>query len=341
MMFPVVLHLMLAGLLGVHCNIITVTEVSVQTGSSISIPCLYTERYRNSIKYLCKGKQWISCIKVAETTQNRWQRFSISDDTQLNIFTVTINNLTSEDKHFWCAVDRFIQDIKQHFTLSVTSGTPSLYVNHQEITTFERGSVTITCRYTDQNVTGWCRLGGSCVRDDSGSLDGTTVKITRVSDVYEVTMTNLTTENSGWYWCASTDLQIPVHIIVHNLRSTVTVPTLSSFPADITGAFEDVTSGKSSVKMILITILIVLLFIFLAALLGWRMIKQRNNKLDVRDIHMSSQTVVFYATVDHNQRPQAQIKDQTLTEDVTYTTIQINLKQTTSPEGAVIYNTLQ
>uniref|UniRef100_A0A8C6MBB9 Immunoglobulin V-set domain-containing protein n=1 Tax=Nothobranchius furzeri TaxID=105023 RepID=A0A8C6MBB9_NOTFU len=120
---------MLAGLLGkserLFALIILRWRITAEVTNAFECHILSLCRsslYRNSIKYLCKGKQWISCIKVAETTQNRWQRFSISDDTQLNIFTVTINNLTSEDKHFWCAVDRFIQDIKQHFTLSVTSG---------------------------------------------------------------------------------------------------------------------------------------------------------------------------------------------------------------------------
>lgn len=51
-------------------------------------------------------------------------RFSISDDTNQGIFTVTINKLTDEDtqSHYWCAVKiRRSLDVKKELQLSVTS----------------------------------------------------------------------------------------------------------------------------------------------------------------------------------------------------------------------------
>lgn len=107
---------------GIHCQIHTVTEVPVKTGGSISIPCLYNDEYKNKVKYLCENKLWLFCKKVIDTSQTTTGRYAIVDDTNENIFTVTINELTDEDRTFWCAVKMSGLDIKQDFKLSVTSG---------------------------------------------------------------------------------------------------------------------------------------------------------------------------------------------------------------------------
>uniref|UniRef100_A0A3Q0QZ69 Immunoglobulin V-set domain-containing protein n=1 Tax=Amphilophus citrinellus TaxID=61819 RepID=A0A3Q0QZ69_AMPCI len=102
---------------GIHCDIITVSKVSVRKGGSVSIPCYYEPLYQNHVKYLCKGYFWVSF----------------------------------------------------------------------------------------------------------GSIDGTTVKINMsVPNIFTVTMSDLRTESSGWYWGAVGDLQIPVHIIVHKVTSATT-----------------------------------------------------------------------------------------------------------------------
>lgn len=118
------------------------------------------------------------------------------------------------------------QIIKPHYAslcVVLFQGTPSLYVDHQEITAFERGSVTVMCHYKYPKVTEWCRLNSTCVTDQAGSIDGTTVTINAsVPNVFTVTMSELKTESSGWYWCANGGLQMPVHITVHELTSTIT-----------------------------------------------------------------------------------------------------------------------
>uniref|UniRef100_A0A3Q0QZZ7 Immunoglobulin subtype domain-containing protein n=1 Tax=Amphilophus citrinellus TaxID=61819 RepID=A0A3Q0QZZ7_AMPCI len=182
-------------------------------GGSVSIPCYYEPLYQNHVKYLCKGYFWVSCSAVIKTNQLKTsEKFSISDDTNQRIFTVTINDLT----YFW---------------LSVSTGTvnslcmKSLTVSQQEIAAFEGGSVTAVCRYKYPKEKGvmWCRLGSICVTSRVGSIDGTTVKINMsVPNIFTVTMSDLRTESSGWYWGAVGDLQIPVHIIVHKVTSATT-----------------------------------------------------------------------------------------------------------------------
>lgn len=110
----------------------------------------------------------------------------------------------------------------------------SLYVKQQTVRAFERGSVTVTCHSRNSKITQWCRLGSTCVGDQTGSIDGTTVKISAdARDAFSVTMSDLKTENSGWYWCDNGNQQIPVLIIVNESTSTTsptTKATLSPKP---------------------------------------------------------------------------------------------------------------
>ncbi|XP_067467144.1 polymeric immunoglobulin receptor-like [Thunnus thynnus] len=214
-------HLILAGLIGIHCQIITVSRVSVKAGGSISIPCLYDQDYRNHVKYLCQGYYLAWCHIVVKTNQRKSSsgKFSISDDTNQGIFTVTINKITHKDTDFWCVVEIVSgKDVGQYFQLSVTTGMSNLYVDQQEITASEGGSVTINCHYKYSAERKWCRLGRTCVTNQFGSIDGTAVTIdASVSNVFTVTMSKLRTESSGWYWCAAGDLQMPVNVTVKEL----------------------------------------------------------------------------------------------------------------------------
>lgn len=111
--------------------------------------------------------------------------------------------------------------ILNFFYFFFLQGLSNLYVGQQKSTAFEGGSVTVMCYYKYQGDTKWCRLGSSCVTDQSGSIDGTTVTINAsVSNVFTVTMSELRVESSGWYWCAKGDLQMPVHVTVNELPST-------------------------------------------------------------------------------------------------------------------------
>uniref|UniRef100_A0A3B4ZWF7 Immunoglobulin domain-containing protein n=1 Tax=Stegastes partitus TaxID=144197 RepID=A0A3B4ZWF7_9TELE len=201
---------------GIHCRITTVSDVPVKAGESVSIPCLYEAQYRDDVKYLCKGYRWAFCKTVIRTDQEPCSgRFCISDDKEQRIFTVTIKNITDEDSYFWCAVEISGPDVKKYFQLSLTTGTPSLFVSQKEIAGPQGGSVTVLCHYNYPKVPQWCRLGSSCATDEIGSIDGTTVKINAsVPDVLNVSMIELRTESSGWYWCAEGGFQMPVHVTV-------------------------------------------------------------------------------------------------------------------------------
>uniref|UniRef100_UPI0037E7AE68 polymeric immunoglobulin receptor-like n=1 Tax=Semicossyphus pulcher TaxID=241346 RepID=UPI0037E7AE68 len=181
--------LILTGLTGIH-SLTTVSKVSVKRGGSVSVPCLYESQY---------------------TAHQR-------------IFTVTISDLSVKRSYYWCAVEIYGTDIRTLFQLSVTTGQPWLSVDRQEVTGFIGEDVTIHCHYSVGGESRWCRLGGSCVKEPSGSIEGTTVTINaKVAFVFSVTLSGLRTQNSGWYFCDKGGLQMPVHVTVKKRPRTTTL----------------------------------------------------------------------------------------------------------------------
>nr|XP_024660565.1 polymeric immunoglobulin receptor-like isoform X2 [Maylandia zebra] len=283
----------ITGLTGVH-SITTVSKVSVKTGKSISIPCLYESKYRNHVKYFCEGAKWRSCNDVVKTnTADPSGKYSISDDKNQFFFTVTINNLTNENTDYWCVVEiNNGPDYGEHFQLSVTSGTPSLYVDHQMITGYIGESTTIRCHHSNSGEMKWCRLGRNCVTGSSGSIDGTTVT-TYMSEpnVFTVTMSGLQSEDSGWYWCAKEDIQIPVYLTVTEKPITTTAHT---FTGDRTiTTFKNGQQRASFDLKILIIPLSVLIFIVIVVLFIWLILRNKQRKADSSATAMAGVEVAY------------------------------------------------
>ncbi|XP_074502142.1 polymeric immunoglobulin receptor-like [Sebastes fasciatus] len=365
---------------GIDSQIVTVRRVSVNHGGSISIPCLYDPRYTDHVKYLCKGYWWPGCSDVVNTSQSHNSgKFSISDDTNQTIFTVTVNDPTDDGSEYWCAVkiDEG-SDVKEYFHLSVTRGIPSLYMDKQEIAAFEGGSVTVVCRYEYADVTEWCRLGGSCVASLNGSIDGTKVTINAsVPGVFTVTMSELRMESGGWYWCDNGDFQMPVHITVTTTTTTMS-PNTANFtetPPNTTQHSSPFTSAqphtaqptnstingtggenlqgqhKSSTMVAILTpTLVLLLLMVLAAFIGYR-IRRSKTKPEGSDITAGSQIGsdpdVNYATIVHKQHAAAKQKGSPVGSDPDVNYATIVLKQHTAaqqknktPEESVTYSTI-
>ncbi|CAL8391095.1 unnamed protein product [Arctogadus glacialis] len=154
----------LCGLTGTH-GITTVSEeVSVKVGATVSIPCLYEPSHKNHVKYLCKGGAWLSCDKIITTNSESSfpeGQYTISDDPDQGVFTVTIKSQEEGRQTYWCAVEMGYStlDEKNHFKLFVSKGKSSLYVDQQEITGFAGDSINISFDSTTHGKTGWCELG--------------------------------------------------------------------------------------------------------------------------------------------------------------------------------------
>ncbi|XP_026207967.1 uncharacterized protein LOC113156831 isoform X2 [Anabas testudineus] len=332
--------LLFTGLTGLH-SITTVSEVSVKAGGSISIPCLYESEHTHHVKYLCDGYHWVTCSYTVKTDQaGSSQKFSISDDKDQRIFTVTINDLTDDDSHYWCVVEiKDGSDVGKYFRLSVTRGSPQLYVDHQEMTGFNGGDVTINCYHSISGEGGWCRLGGSCVKESSGSIDGTKVIINvNVPGVVTVTMRGLRTESSGWYFCVKGDLQMPVHLTV-NERPTTTAAPLTTVPVDPTtdpaaeAPAQSDYYGASIYPLSLMIALTVLTIILIVTSLIWFMLKRysqtkaqssaltvRKRRRKLNASHAEGDVDVLYRSVVIKRQQDVQRVERN-EQDVTYSTL--------------------
>ncbi|KAL3971976.1 complement factor H [Sarotherodon galilaeus] len=291
----------ITGLTGVH-SITTVSEVSVKTGKSISIPCLYEPKYQNRVKYLCEGPKWSSCSDVVKTNKaDPSGKYSISDDKNQFIFTVTINNLTNKNTDYWCVVEiNNGADYGVRFQLSVTRDTPSLYVDHQRITGYIGENITIRCHHSNSGEMKWCRLGRNCVTGSSGSIDAAAVTAhMRDPNVFTVTMSGLRSEDSGWYWCAKGDIQIPVYLNVSEKPITTTAHT---FTGD--GTITTLKNGQQRASFdvkILIIRLSVLIFFVIVVLFIWLILRRKQSKADSSATAMVDQEVI-YANVGNIRR---------------------------------------
>ncbi|XP_029608611.1 polymeric immunoglobulin receptor-like isoform X2 [Salmo trutta] len=294
----------------------TVRHVSVKQGSSITIPCLYDQRYSNNVKYWCRGSFWLGCSTVVRTDHPKTSgKTSISDDINQRVFTVTMTSLSSD--YYWCIMERKNEaDDGVRLQISVSPGTPELYVDQQELTGVVGGSVTVLCYYSKLGDSGrWCRMGGSCVAvGHPGALDGTFVKLvqeqreTTNGYVLMVTMSGLMMENTGWYRCEKGDLQLPVYVTVNQpttIQSTTTItitPSVTNRDNVVTN--ENTDEKHQSLLEVLFIPLSLLVVLIAVTLITWKMLRKHKDK-KAKDqppntsVPADPEQNITYSTVSH------------------------------------------
>ncbi|KAJ8339669.1 hypothetical protein SKAU_G00343020 [Synaphobranchus kaupii] len=103
--------------------------------------------------------------------------------------------------YYWCAVkkkDYLNVDEGSRLYLSVTAGTPGLWIDQQEVTGVEGGHVSVQCYYNElYDSKSWCRAGGSCVEVSSGKSGRSEIKDVSSKKVFNVTMRELNREDTG------------------------------------------------------------------------------------------------------------------------------------------------
>ncbi|KAJ8278233.1 hypothetical protein GJAV_G00085390 [Gymnothorax javanicus] len=118
-------------MMGRGFGIWTQSRVTAQQGGSVSIPCRYDQKYKDSVKYWCRGVLWPTCIVLQRTNSpQRRAGLSITDDPAQQVFTVTMSRLQLRDSNkYWCAVEIKgvdTPDPKAGVFLTVTRGNSSL-----------------------------------------------------------------------------------------------------------------------------------------------------------------------------------------------------------------------
>ncbi|XP_053491670.1 uncharacterized protein si:ch1073-59l16.1 [Ictalurus furcatus] len=81
------------------------------------------------------------------------------------------------------------------------------------VTGYEGNNAVISCHHQTKKPKEWCKIGGACV-STTGNMSGAWVQLSSMDGGFSVTMSKLTMDNTGWYWCSAGDEQMPVHITV-------------------------------------------------------------------------------------------------------------------------------
>ncbi|XP_053083422.1 LOW QUALITY PROTEIN: polymeric immunoglobulin receptor [Pangasianodon hypophthalmus] len=203
-------------------------QFSLKTGASVTIPCHYDRKYIQHKKYWCYGGTFDFCT-IQAYTNNTKGNVTVTDYPAESLFTVTVNNLqTGNTGWYWCAVEISGPDVREYLYITVKSD-PDLSVRNSRVRGEEGGSVTVHCFYSAayQNTQKqWCRLkDGRCntFRKTATSQNSAV----HISDdgrrSFSVQMSGLKKSDAGWYWqCSAGDLQVPVHISVHDPPPVVT-----------------------------------------------------------------------------------------------------------------------
>ncbi|XP_072566595.1 polymeric immunoglobulin receptor-like isoform X2 [Paramormyrops kingsleyae] len=218
------LFLLIAGLTDAD-SVYTVSRVSAWRGGSVTIPCFYDDIFKTHVKYWCRGRQWSSCPPIVHSDSPQEGKVSIRDDPDQQVFTLTINSLTAGDSGtYFCGVNiSGGSDVGDHVSLSVTDGVSTVGL----VPVQRGGSVTIPCFYGDRyktHVKYWCRgrQWSSCppiVHSDSPQEGNVSIRDDPDQRVFTVTINNLTTGDSGYYWCGveisgGSDVGDQVHLSV-------------------------------------------------------------------------------------------------------------------------------
>ncbi|XP_072566719.1 uncharacterized protein [Paramormyrops kingsleyae] len=192
----------------------TFKHLTTESGESLTIPCFYDQKYKDHVKYWCRGQLWSSCTIMARTdSPQSSSKVSITDSPAQLVFHVIMRNLkTSDAGIYWCAVEIGgigKMDDSQDLIIEVKDARSVRTVSW--VSAERGGSVTITCYYDQKykhHVKYWCRGSNwnSCstlARSDSNQPAG---KVSISDDpthlVFNVTMRNLQETDSDTYWCA-------------------------------------------------------------------------------------------------------------------------------------------
>ncbi|XP_076135424.1 polymeric immunoglobulin receptor-like [Alosa pseudoharengus] len=205
---------------GVH-PVESMIKVTGYVGKSAEIRCPYDRGYEGHSKYLCRGKCiWgskdIPIRTEADQTKAINGRFSLHDDTTAGVFTVTITGLSAEDSgQYWCGVTTGFgrYDVFTEVKLNVKKGVHPVE-SMIKVTGYVGKSAEIRCPY-DRGYEGHskylCR--GRCIwgikdipiRTEAGQTKAVNGRFSLHDDatagVFTVTITGLTAEDSGQYWC--------------------------------------------------------------------------------------------------------------------------------------------
>nr|XP_054599435.1 CMRF35-like molecule 1 [Nothobranchius furzeri] len=167
-------------------------------GGSVSISCKYPPTEENTTWYFCKDSLTCRNISSEGSSQKMQDRFSLMDDEQQEIYTVTISNLTQDDSgSYWCAT----KSLKDGFISCLSEVHLHIFKMNK-----------ISCNYTEslkESEKLLCK--GDTLEDcveliqttgDEGRVKGRFyIKDNRRTNSFYVYIRHMSPADSGTYWC--------------------------------------------------------------------------------------------------------------------------------------------
>ncbi|KAK7161038.1 hypothetical protein R3I94_003878 [Phoxinus phoxinus] len=217
-------------------------------GGKVEIRCPYESGYKTNNKYLCRGECKIlkdKDIPVESGSPVKDERFSLTDDTTTRVFTVTITDLrTADEGQYWCSVstrlgklDKYTEiylEMKPVFRRSAVTGD-HLNISCQYKSDL-KNKIKFICKDSDPSL---CERSAVKVSSDTHRTGRFSLRDDESAGVFTVTITDVTLEDSGIYWCGAGERGLKKKWIsvtdlnISNVTSkpTTTAPVYTSKPA--------------------------------------------------------------------------------------------------------------
>ncbi|KAK2909464.1 hypothetical protein Q8A67_005301 [Cirrhinus molitorella] len=195
----------------VACEMKEVLTFTAHERGKVEIQCPYDSIYEEHRKYLCRGEcPRVYKNKVVESgSAAQDERFSLMDNKIAHIFTVTITDLRTEDRgKYWCGIetgsgklDDFTQIHLEIKHMTRVSGVKGKHVSIPcQYDSELKNDVKFICKGSDLSL---CEKSAIKVSSENNSNGRFSLSDNASARVFTVTITNLTEEDSGIYWCGA------------------------------------------------------------------------------------------------------------------------------------------
>ncbi|XP_059407686.1 CMRF35-like molecule 8 [Carassius carassius] len=193
------------------CETKEILTFTAHERGTVEIKCPYESGYEANEKYLCRGEcPRVNKDKVVESGSSaRDKRFSLTADKTVHIFTVTITDLRTEDQgQYWCGVDTGLLKLddftKVHLDIKHVSRVSAVTGQHLNISCHYKSElkndVKFICKGSDPSV---CVTSAIRTSSEIKSYGRFSLSDNESAGVFTVTITDLTEEDSGIYWCGA------------------------------------------------------------------------------------------------------------------------------------------